>query len=476
MTKATLKSAENRHDWLFPILSLFTVTFFVYRDFDIRMIYGYALLGLLLGIHGLFRLWKNQAPVVNPPKIAMLMLLCAVLVNFLRPDSRHDADSISFIISMLICCGFTFFANPGERNARIALGICFAGALGIAAYVQFFEHNPWYFWNWFLMKLSPSAGSELCHYVPKGYGFSLGGFTFTDYILYIGIAVCCGYAASGRKFDWKSALALFFAVFFLETILIVGRRGELLCAVIGLMLLVLALCGKKQRRILIIGGIVAVVLGFAAVVALLPWLKQYPPLVRYVMTVEQLLNGQDITSGRSDLYALAWNAFLRNPIFGIGWDQFQTQIPLEFQAIHGQGSVKNVHCVYLQFLTETGIVGTPFLLAPMFYCYYLICRQLTSLKKHAGEFQAARMLCVSSFMLQSFLLILSIYDPTFQKIVFWCLYGLALMMQITALKLEDNPLDDPVSRRLHKLIQFCAPPFVLAWNWAAGLFRPLRRK
>lgn len=475
MTKPSLKSAGNRHDWLFPILCLFTVTFFVYRDFNIRMLYGYALLALILGIHVLRRLWQNQAPGVNPPKMALLLLLCAVLVNFLRPDSRHDTDSISFIISMVICCGIAFFADPGEKSARIALGICFAGALGVAAYVQFFEYNPWYFWNWFLMKLSPTAGSELSHYIPKGYGFTLGGFTLTDYILYIGIAVCCGYAASGRKFDWKSALALLTAFLFLETILIVGRRGELLCAVVCIALLVLALCGKKQRRILIISGTVAAVVGFAAVVALLPWLKQFQPLIRYVMTIEQILKGQDITSGRSDLYALAWNAFRENPIFGIGWDQFQTQIPTEFQAIHGQGAVKNVHCVYLQFLTETGIVGTPFLLAPMFYCYYLICRQLMELKKHPGQFRTARMLCVSSFMLQSFLLILSIYDPTFQKIVFWCFYGLALVMQIAALKLAGHTPDDPVSRWLHKLIHFCAPPFVLVWNWVAGLFRPLRR-
>ena len=475
MTNPAPKSTESRYDWLFAILCLFTVTFFIYRDFDIRMIYGFAALGLVLCIHVLRRLITDHAPTVDSPRMALLLLVAAVLVNFLRPDSRHDADSFSFVISMVICCAFVVLARPGSKMGKLAMGVCFGGAVLIAAFVQFFEYNPSYFWNWFLMKLSDTAGTELSHYIPKGYGFALGGFTFTDYVLYIGISVCCGYAASGRKFDWKSVLALVFAGVFLETILIVGRRGELLCALLCVVLLVLALCGKKLRRFLIIGGIVAAVVGFAAIVAFLPWLRQFQPLIRYVMTVEQILKGQDITSGRSDLYILAWNAFRENPIFGIGWDQFQTQIPLEFQAIHGQGAVKNVHCVYLQFLTETGIVGTPFLLAPMFYCYYLVCSQLFRLKKHPGEFQTARMLCVNSFMIQSFLLILSIYDPTFQKIVFWCFYGIALLSLSAALELEGYTPNDPISRMLHRLIRFCTPFFVRIWNWAAGLFSRVRK-
>ena len=54
-------------------------------------------------------------------------------------------------------------------------------------------------------------------------------------------------------------------------------------------------------------------------------------------------------------------------------------------------------------------------------------------------------------------------------------YGIAMLFQGAALELEGYTPDDPVSRLLNKLIHFCAPPFVLAWNWVAGLFGPLRR-
>ena len=159
----TLKSEKSRYDWLFPILCLFTVTFFVYRDFDIRMLYGYAALGLVLGAHCLRRLIADKPPVLDPLRLSFLVLSLAVLINFLRPDSRHDADSVSFVISMVICCAFVLLARSGEKAGKIAMKLCFAGAVGLSAFVLFFEFNPWYFWNWFLMKLSYTAGAYLCY-------------------------------------------------------------------------------------------------------------------------------------------------------------------------------------------------------------------------------------------------------------------------------------------------------------------------
>lgn len=463
---------SSRYDWLFPILCLFTVTFFVYRDFDIRMIYGYAALCLVLGVHCLGRLLWDRPPVLDPLRLSFLVLSAAVFLNFLRPDSRHDADARSFVIAMLICCAFVLLARPGEKAGKTAMALGFGGAVFLSAFVLFFEYNPSYFWKWFLMKLSTTAGTYLCYYVPRGYGFSLGGCTYTNYILFIGLSICCGFLTCGRKFDWKSVLAITFGGVFLYAILLVGRRGELLGAAVCLGVLLLALCGRKQRRYLIIGGITACVVGVAVIIPLLPWLRQFQPLIRYVMTFEQILSGQDITSGRLELYRLAVDAFLEQPLFGMGFDQFHTLIPQAFLELHGQ-DVEDVHCIYLQFLTETGIVGAPFLIAPLVYGYYLVCSQLARLKKQ--PLTTARMLCVSSFMVQSFLLILGIYDPNFQRVIFWCFYALAILMYLNALQLEGYTPDDPVSRTLDKLIRFCAPPFVLVWNRVAGLLRPLRR-
>lgn len=448
---------------LFLILCLFTVTFFIYRDFDIRMIYGFGILCVLLAVHLLRRGMLNRAPAMDPLRLSFLVLTAVIFLNYLRPDSRHDADSLSYIIAMVISFAFVWLADPGEKESKWALGLCFGGAVFLSAFVLFFEYNPWYFWNWFLYKLSYTAGAYLCNYVPKGYGFTLGGCTYTNYILFIGLSVCCGYLACGRKRDWKSWAAVLFIGIFLFAILLVGRRGELLGALACILLLILALCKPKLRRRLIVGGIVFGIAAIAILIPLLPWLRQFQPLIRYVMTVEQLLSGQDITSGRVELYVLAWNAFLAQPVFGMGFDQFHTLIPPEFLALHGQ-DVEDVHCIYLQFFTEMGIVSAPLLIAPLLYAYYLVCRQFGRLKKAEGM-TTARMLCISSFMIQSFLLFLGIYDPNFQRVIFWCFYAVAIVMLLAALKLEGHTPDDPVSRGLDRIIGFFAPLCQRLWNF-----------
>lgn len=475
MTKPAIRSHENRIDLLFVILALFTVTFFMYRDFEIRMLYGFAVLALALGLRLLGQLWQDRPPVLDPMRLSLVCLAAAVLLSFLRPDSRHNTDGILFMLCMILCGGYVIVSRPNEKTGKVVMGVLFGGALAIACFVLFFEYNPWYFWNWFLMKLSYTAGAYLCHYVPKGYGFTLGGATFTDYVLFVGVAVCTGFLVSGRKFDWKSVLALLFGGLFLYTILIIGRRGELLAAALILALLVLLQCSKKQRKVLIIGGIVAMVVGFGLIVALLPWLKQFPALKRYVMTVEQLLKGQDITSGRMELYALAWSGFLKNPLIGLGWDNFHTLVDAKFQAVHGYTPVEDVHNIYLQFLTETGILGTPFLAGPLLYTWYLSGSQVARLHRQGGT-ESARMFSVSAFLIQGFLLLLGMLDPTFQKNVFWCFYGLALLFLAASMELGGAALTDPVSRLLQRIIDKCAPLCSKVWGWAAGLLKPLRRK
>lgn len=61
-------------------------------------------------------------------------------------------------------------------------------------------------------------------------------------------------------------------------------------------------------------------------------------------------------SGRTELWGVVWNAFLTNPIFGIGWGA----------ATSLNGGVAT-HNTLLSMLSEQGVLGTVFFVAPVIY-------------------------------------------------------------------------------------------------------------
>ena len=440
-------------DCLLLILAVFTGTFFVYRDFGIRMIFGFGALCLILLLHFLGRLGQNRPPVVQPVRLPYLMLAVVIGLCFLRPDSRHDEDSTAYILSMLVSAAMVLLALPDARESRRSLKVLYWTGLLLAGFVVFFVVFEDLFWDTLCPLLTPVAQDYLRYFVPAGYAITLGGCTYTCYVLYIGMAACASCLCC-EKWSRKSVLMLLSYGFLLVALLLVGRRGELLGALVCTALLVLVLCNPRRRRQLLVGGILLAAGMFGLMVLFLPQLKEVSFLERYIVTIENLLNGQDITTGRMTLYQVAIDSFLEHPILGIGWDQYYTLIP-PYYLTNPVVKIEDTHCIYLQFLCETGIVGAVLIVAPLVYYYWQVCAQFRRLKQRRWESPELRLafgLSVGSFMLQSFLLIVGIYDPNFQRIVFWCFYALSILLMIAALELEGHRPGDPVSRMLERLL------------------------
>lgn len=446
-------------DWLMLILAVFTGSFFIYRDLGIRMMVGFGFLCMVLLIHLVRRLAPDRPPRITSLRLPYLALSLVILLNFLRPDSRHDADSISYILSMLITCGFVILAAPDAREAGRTLKVLGWTGFLMAAFVTFFVVFEELFWDSVFHLLTPVAQEYLLFFVPGGYAITLGGCTFTCYSLFFGMAACCGLLCTGSGCTKKRFGLLLLCAFQLLALMLVGRRGELLGALVCCAVLILAMCSPRQRRLLIFGSIVLAAVLFGLMVMYLPQLKQISFLERYIVTIENLLSGQDITSGRLTLYQIAASAFREHPILGIGWDQFQTLVPAEYLTDPVVG-IEDTHCIYLQFLCETGILSAPLIIAPLLYYYWQVCAQFRLLKQRRSESRELSLafgLCVSSLMIQSFLLFVGIYDPNFQRIIFWCFYALSILLMIAAQTLQGHLPLDPVSRAL---------------DWSIGRLRP----
>ena len=453
-------------DWLMLILAVFTGSFFIYRDLGIRMMVGFGLLCLVLLIHLVRRMALDRSPGVMPLRLPYLALSLVILLNFLRPDSRHDVDSVSYILSMLITCGFVFLAEPDAREAGRTLRVLGWAGFLMAVFVIFFVIFEELFWDSVFHILTPVAQEYLLFFVPSGYAITLGGCTFTCYILFFGMAACCGLLCTGSGWTKKRIGLLLLCAFQLLALMLVGRRGELLGALVCCAVLVLAMCNPRQRRLLIFFGIVLAAVLFGLMVLYLPQLKQISFLERYIITIENLLNGQDITSGRLTLYLIAVAAFREHPLFGIGWDQYQTLIPAGYLTDPVVG-IEDTHCIYLQFLCETGIVGALLILAALACSYWQVCVQFRRLKqrrRESGELSLAFGLSVSSFMIQSFLLFVGIYDPNFQRIIFWCFYALSVLLMIAAQELEGRRPLDPINRAMDRVLDKLRPGLNALWQ------------
>lgn len=434
-------------EYLFFILTVFTCTYFVYRDFEIRMIYGYAVLGVIWMIHMLRRGYTHKKMVLGSIKACFLFLCICIFVSFILPNANRDGDAVAYVIAMILCALYLVAAEPQEKETKLVLYALLTTAVGVAVYVIFFVIFEDLYWETVYKIVSPTQQEYLSYYVPKGYAITINGCTYTDYILMFGIAAACAFCMTKKKWDAsKITLVLCVAVFFI-TILLVGRRGELLGAAATLVLFYILIGNKKQRWVRFGFCVGIAILAFGLIVLSLPLLKEIDVLYRYVLTFENLLSGSDITSGRTELYALAWSLFKEKPLFGIGLAQFENYITPEFHAIHG-ADVRDVHCIYLQFLCECGIFGAVFRIVPLAYCYVQTVRQLSRLRGRTGisrKLDAAIQANTASFIIQTFLLILGIYDPCFTRIIFWCFYSIAVLFLVAACLMEGCMFNDKIT-------------------------------
>ena len=438
----------RKHTGLLLILTLFTVTFFIYRDFDIRMIYGFALLGLCLCGALILRLRDSRPLQPDSVRGAFLFLAAVLTVSFLRPDSQHSMDTLSWLISMLICTGFIWLCREGAPDTELSLKVLLWSALAMTVFVLLARIFPEPIHAWLYPRLSPVARHYFDYFLPMGYGIALGGYTFTDYVIFGGIAVCWGRIAAARKRSWSDLLWLGLMFLFGFAILTLGRRGELLMAVVLCALMVLLLSSRKMRFCLIVGGTAAILGGLWIFIRFLPQFKEIDFLYRYVRTIENLVNGYDFTSGRTGLYLLAIEGFRSAPLFGIGFDQFWTLVNPLLTDIEGN-VMQDTHNIYLQILCETGITGAVLIFTPLFWLLATTFRALLAARRQEGRHGVPAL--TVSLLLQSYLLTLGLLDPTFQKIVFWCFYGICAMLLMQGMKESGCRPQGPLTRAFDRL-------------------------
>lgn len=76
----------------------------------------------------------------------------------------------------------------------------------------------------------------------------------------------------------------------------------------------------------------------------------------------------DVSNGRMPLYELAIDIFKENPLLGIGWGGYRYEYT-KYRFLGGTAETMNAHNIYLQVLSEIGILGFVMLYSLMIYTF-----------------------------------------------------------------------------------------------------------
>lgn len=169
--------------------------------------------------------------------------------------------------------------------------------------------------------------------------------------------------------SWIYFLLIIFAG--LTTILTMSRNGLLIFAIEIIIGLIAYIKIKKiKRKTILISALSLLgvfVLGFAI------FHTQIIELFNHFIELGFSLNGRD------ELYKIAWDSFLANPIFGSGWFVFETTTPDYYISPNPFSPSFKAHNIILQILSATGIVG---LIGFIYYNYDL---HIKAFKKNSFE-------------------------------------------------------------------------------------------
>lgn len=183
-----------------------------------------------------------------------------------------------------------------------------------------------------------------------------------------------GSAARDRKLLLAIPLVLMAAA-----VVLTGSRGGVIAY-----LVTFAICVGAERRS---GGLTRtpVVLGAGAFAVFIIFLVVFLGGADALLRSTGLQSAaEDISSGRTHFWSVAWQIFTANPVFGAGMEVFGVAFSA-FDTRNGFYRVEQAHNDYLQMLADGGVIG--FAIA-MSFVALLVKKGLSALRDDAaGEFQ-----------------------------------------------------------------------------------------
>jgi len=286
------------------------------------------------------------------------MMLAALLIILATSASRLAANS-SYIIRYLWLIILVFFMKNDDKLVKIVfISLTIAMILHLVATYWFHFDKDFY-----LKHILPTfAAYQRNHLyvqaIKNNYSVGLAN-NFSLNGMYMAIVSIISYSLLYYK--KKKVLTFTFFLASIVALFMTGKRGVLIFTIVAFIITYM-MCNKDN--VLYKLGIVIPVL--LAIVVALYIMSFYIDSIN--ATISRFFTSvPDISTGRFNLYNKAWEMFLQNPILGIGWSEYASRVDYMY---FGDNEYRDVHNVYLQLLTETGIIG--FLVFMILFVYAFV--------------------------------------------------------------------------------------------------------
>lgn len=326
-------------------------------------------------------------------------------------------DFVAYLVFVVFILFGTKRTNVYDKAINIIFVMAFFHLFFLLVNILFRDSFNSFLYRTFASGAIPNLDKMIRQNYYTGLGYIPGDTSgyFVDALI---ILFCYKNRSSKRAFLLQMLLLVMGIMF-------CAKRSHLLCLMISLLLVWLlnAKGSKRLNRVVIaaVAILVAAMLGYAV----LPMFSNIPMLNRISMALDSVLTGRDFTSNRSSLTSYALQLFRTNRMWGIGWKQFNTLTRNKW------GWSNYVNNVYVQLMTETGIVGLVLFMFPMFITLirtikaHRISRSITNC-----EIKNALLL---SLGMQIFFLLYGIFEIPFYDYTFLFVYAISVCLANSAI-------------------------------------------
>lgn len=433
MIKINSNNSEGVNYFL-TTLFFFLICFFPAHDLGVDKLF--LLLLVIYPIIWVLVAKKIKFRITNYRTLYFLIALLLCGYAFFLPNDYSLIDFSIFYncsngpILFLWLSLYVILAKTTPKEISLNCKIILAIGLLLSLISIAFRINPDFYTKVILPHLVIPK-DEILADIKLGYGMPIGGsITYIAFFTNICLFVC--FALEHKPLKKREKILLKFIEFiYLLANLCQGRRSETLCLAITLFVLYIGkiktfnfkqFCKLFSKLFLVLVFIIIFYFTFS----------NFGMLKRFTNTSSAIEKGASfnaITTGRAFLWYLAFDKFLQSPILGNGWKFF----PYYSKNLTSNGKALNVHNTYLQFLCETGIIGSLLMLIPIFILYIKTLKLYRKINfnnsNSPNNSDFIFLLCLTiSLGIQTLFILISFMDNHFYGVLYMCLFTISIIL------------------------------------------------